>query len=94
MGVDAVLVAWTQRFIRAGLDRAAPYTPSDPPRAGRFLRWEQRIARPEDWDSYGTNVVYSCGGVVDRTLLLPYGVADQYTAFSSASVDDVLSCHE
>lgn len=51
--------------------------------------------RPEERDGYVPNVVYSCGGVVvDRTLLLPYGVADQYTAFGSASVDDVLNCLE
>jgi predicted GH43/DUF377 family glycosyl hydrolase len=48
--------------------------------------------RPEERDGYVPNVVYSCGGsVVDRTLLLPYAVADQYTAFASAPVEDVLA---
>jgi predicted GH43/DUF377 family glycosyl hydrolase len=49
--------------------------------------------RPEERDGYVPNVVYSCGSVViDRTLLLPYAVADQYTAFASARVDAVLAC--
>ena len=40
---------------------------------------------------YVPNVVYSCGGVVhDRTLLLPYAVADSFTRFASVSVDALL----
>jgi predicted GH43/DUF377 family glycosyl hydrolase len=46
---------------------------------------------PKERDGYVPNVVYSCGGLVhDRTLLLPYGVADSFTAFASASLDDLL----
>ena len=42
-------------------------------------------------NGYVPNVVYSCGGLVgDRTLLLPYGVADTLTSFATATVDDVL----
>lgn len=51
--------------------------------------------RPEERDGYVPNVVYSCGSVVvDRHLLLPYAVADLYTAFASAPVEDVLACME
>jgi predicted GH43/DUF377 family glycosyl hydrolase len=40
---------------------------------------------------YVPNVVYSCGGLVhNRTLLLPYGVADQYTAFASIALSELL----
>lgn len=40
---------------------------------------------------YVPNVAYSCGAVVlGRTLLLPYGVADTYTAFATVSVDALL----
>lgn len=47
--------------------------------------------RPEQRHGYVPNVVYSCGGVIiDRTLLLPYAVADQYTAFASAPVEAIL----
>jgi predicted GH43/DUF377 family glycosyl hydrolase len=47
--------------------------------------------RADERDGYVPNVVYSCGAVVHgRTLLLPYGVADHYTAFASASVDKIL----
>ncbi|RYY43939.1 MAG: glycosidase [Sphingomonadales bacterium] len=46
---------------------------------------------PEERDGYVPNVVYSCGGIVhDRTLLLPYGVADGFTAFASMPVDELL----
>jgi predicted GH43/DUF377 family glycosyl hydrolase len=48
--------------------------------------------RPEERHGYVPNVVYSCGSVViDRTLLLPYAVADQYTAFASAPVKAILA---
>jgi predicted GH43/DUF377 family glycosyl hydrolase len=48
--------------------------------------------RPEGAsDGYVPNVVYSCGAMVhDRTLLLPYGVADSITRFASVSVDRLL----
>lgn len=45
-----------------------------------------------DRDGYVPNVVYSCGGLVrDRTLLLPYGVADNYTAFVTIEIDALLA---
>lgn len=46
---------------------------------------------PKERDGYVPNVVYSCGALVrDRTLLLPYGVADSFTTFAFAKVDDIL----
>lgn len=42
---------------------------------------------------YVPNVAYSCGALVlGRTLLLPYGVADTYTAFATVSVDALVEC--
>ena len=47
---------------------------------------------PEDRDGYVPNVVYSCGSLVhERTLLLPYGVADSFTAFATVPLDRLLS---
>jgi predicted GH43/DUF377 family glycosyl hydrolase len=46
---------------------------------------------PKERDGYVPNVVYSCGGLIhDRTLLLPYGVADSFTTFATVRVDDLL----
>ena len=46
---------------------------------------------PNERSGYVPNVVYSCGAIVhDRTLLLPYGVADNFASFASCSVDDLL----
>ena len=43
-------------------------------------------------DGYVPNVVYSCGGLVrGRTLLLPYGVADNFTAFATVDIDALLA---
>ena len=42
-------------------------------------------------DGYVPNVVYSCGALVrDRTLLLPYGVADSFAAFATVKLDDLV----
>ena len=42
-------------------------------------------------DGYVPNVAYSCGAIVhNRNLLLPYGVADTFTAFETLSLDAVL----
>jgi len=47
---------------------------------------------PEDRDGYVPNVVYSCGSLVhERNLLLPYGVADSFTAFATVRLDHLLS---
>jgi predicted GH43/DUF377 family glycosyl hydrolase len=46
---------------------------------------------PSERNGYVPNVVYSCGAIVhDRTLLLPFGVADNFASFASCSVDDLL----
>ena len=50
---------------------------------------------PHERDGYVPNVVYSCGALLgDRTLLLPYAVADSFSAFGSLSVDNLLACME
>ena len=56
-----------------------------------------RLANPllepdgKDRDGYVPNVVYSCGGLVrGRELLLPYGVADNFTAFATVDLDGLL----
>jgi predicted GH43/DUF377 family glycosyl hydrolase len=42
-------------------------------------------------DGYVPNVVYSCGALVrDRTLLLPYGVADNFAAFATVKLDELV----
>jgi predicted GH43/DUF377 family glycosyl hydrolase len=46
---------------------------------------------PEERSGYVPNVVYSCGAIVhERTLLLPFGVADNFASFASCSVDELL----
>jgi predicted GH43/DUF377 family glycosyl hydrolase len=50
---------------------------------------------PHERDGYVPNVVYTCGALLgDRTLLLPYAVADSFSAFGSLSVDNLLACME
>ncbi|MGU3390233.1 glycoside hydrolase family 130 protein [Sphingomonas sp. M1A8_2b] len=45
------------------------------------------VPSPAERDGYVPNVVYSCGGIVhDRTLLLPYGVADNFASFATVDV--------
>ena len=42
-------------------------------------------------DGYVPNVVYSCRALVrDRTLLLPYGVADSFAAFATVKLDELI----
>lgn len=46
---------------------------------------------PKDRDGYVPNVVYSCGALVrDGKLLLPYGVADSFTAFATLDLRALL----
>jgi HAD superfamily hydrolase (TIGR01484 family) len=43
------------------------------------------------YGGYVPNVVYSCGALKrDRTLLLPYGVADNFAAFTTFALDAIL----
>jgi predicted GH43/DUF377 family glycosyl hydrolase len=45
----------------------------------------------ETRDGYVPNVVYTCGALLHgRTLLLPYSLADSFTAFATVSVDALL----
>ena len=47
---------------------------------------------PDQRDGYVPNVVYSCGALaVGRDILLPYAVADSYTAFASTTADALLA---
>lgn len=47
---------------------------------------------PEERSGYVPNVVYGCGAIVhDRTLLLPFGIADNFASFASCGVDTLLS---
>jgi predicted GH43/DUF377 family glycosyl hydrolase len=40
---------------------------------------------------YVPNVTYSCGALLhDRTLILPYAVADSFTTFATMPVDRLL----
>jgi predicted GH43/DUF377 family glycosyl hydrolase len=58
-----------------------------------LARTPRPLLAPEggERDGYVPNVVYSCGGLVrDRTLLLPYGFADNSAAFATFELDDLL----
>jgi len=47
---------------------------------------------PEESVGYVPNVVYGCGAIVhDRTLLLPFGIADNFASFASCGVDALLA---
>jgi predicted GH43/DUF377 family glycosyl hydrolase len=64
---------------------------TDPTRL--LARTSEPILRPspEERNGYVPNVVYSCGGIVqDRTLLLPFGIADNFASFASCGVDELL----
>jgi predicted GH43/DUF377 family glycosyl hydrolase len=59
-----------------------------------LARTPKPILKPSANERHGyvPNVVYSCGAIVhDRTLLLPYGVADNFATFASCSVDTLLT---
>ena len=50
---------------------------------------------PNERDGYVPNVVYSCGALAHgRDLMIPYGVADEFTAFATTSVDALLAAME
>ncbi|RYD18172.1 MAG: glycosidase, partial [Lysobacteraceae bacterium] len=50
------------------------------------------VPSPSERDGYVPNVVYSCGGIVhDRTLLLPFGVADNFASFATVDVGRLLA---
>lgn len=50
---------------------------------------------PRDHDGYVPNVLYSCGAMVhQRTLLLPYAIADSFTTFASIPLSGLLKAME
>lgn len=50
---------------------------------------------PDERDGYVPNVVYSCGAIAaGRDVLIPYGVADSFTAFATTTVDRLLAVME
>jgi predicted GH43/DUF377 family glycosyl hydrolase len=50
---------------------------------------------PDERDGYVPNVVYSCGAMLaGRELMIPYGVADNFAAFATTTVDRLLRCME
>ena len=50
---------------------------------------------PTERDGYVPNVVYSCGALLrGRDLLIPYGVADNFTSFATTTVDRLLGAME
>ena len=49
----------------------------------------------EQRGGYVPNVTYSCGALLHkRSILLPYAIGDEYTAFATGKVDDLLSVME
>ena len=49
----------------------------------------------EQRGGYVPNVTYSCGALLHkRRILLPYAIGDEYSAFATGSVDDILSVME
>ncbi|WP_199084369.1 glycoside hydrolase family 130 protein [Bosea sp. ASV33] len=58
-----------------------------------LARLAEPLIRPDtdDHDGYVPNVLYSCGAMVhQRTLLLPYAIADSFTTFASMPVNRLL----
>jgi predicted GH43/DUF377 family glycosyl hydrolase len=59
-----------------------------------IARTPRPVLEPEvgNRDGYVPNVVYSCGSMLrDRTLLVPFGVADNFASFGTIKIDDLLS---
>ena len=68
---------------------------STKPTPGKLLaRTAEPIITPgmEAREGYVPNVVYTCGALLHgRSLLLPYSLADTFTAFATFSVDELLA---
>ena len=59
-----------------------------------LARLEKPLLEPDGdaRDGYVPNVVYSCGAILrDRTLLLPYGEADNFATFATVDVDALVA---
>ena len=62
-----------------------------------LARTPKPLVRPdgEEREGYVPNVVYSCGAMVcERTLLLPYALADSLTTFATCPLDKLLASME
>lgn len=47
---------------------------------------------PEQRYGYVPNIAYTCGAMVnERTLVLPYALADSFTAFATISIDRLIA---
>jgi predicted GH43/DUF377 family glycosyl hydrolase len=67
----------------------------DPSRVLKRTRAPLIFPTAEQRGGYVPNVTYTCGVLVEgRSILLPYAVGDQFTAFATGSVDDVLAVME
>jgi predicted GH43/DUF377 family glycosyl hydrolase len=50
---------------------------------------------PDERDGYVPNVVYSCGALLHgRDVMIPFGVADNFAAFATTTVDRLLAAME
>jgi len=64
---------------------------ADPSRVLARTRAPLVFPSAEQQGGYVPNVTYSCGALVEgRKVLLPFGVADEFTAFAVADLDDLL----
>jgi predicted GH43/DUF377 family glycosyl hydrolase len=67
----------------------------DPTKVLARLPYPLLAPDPDAHEGYVPSVVYSCGSLLHgRMLLLPYGVADSFTAFARFSVDRLLAAME
>ncbi len=59
-----------------------------------LARMTQPLIRPSPKERYGyvPNIAYTCGAMVhERTLVLPYALADSFTAFATIPIDRLLA---
>ena len=59
-----------------------------------LARTTQPLLRPSPEERFGyvPNIAYSCGAIVhDRSLLLPYALADSFTTFATVPIDTLLA---
>ena len=62
-----------------------------------LARMTRPLIQPSAEQRYGyvPNVAYTCGAMVhDRTLVLPYAVADSFTTFATVPIDQLLAAME
>lgn len=65
---------------------------NDPSKVLRRMTHPLLRPSPTQRDGYVPNVIYSCGAMIhNRTLLLPYAVADSFTTFATVKVDELLA---